>query len=479
MSTPREKVLYLDDIDLNLELFYRVFRSEFDVTICQDPNEALKIIVKEDIHVVFVDHFMPEISGLDFIEKAISKGIDSIFIILTAHAKEELVIQAMNSGHVHRFLTKPWDISETRVTIKNAFETFYLKQKNIQLFQEIKEKNLQLEELTEKLKEENHYLYKEIRYSESFDKIISENTSFKSILKEIKQVAKTNATVLLLGETGTGKDLAARAVCELSNRKTGPYIKLNCASIPESLIESELFGHEKGAFTGAYRRKIGKFELSEKGTLFLDEIGELPMQVQPKLLHVLQEGTFTRIGGNEEIKQDVRIIAATNRNLEQMIQNGEFRSDLFYRLNIFPIEIPPLRERKNDIPLLVNYFIRKYNRKNGRNVETVPLQIMDKFMNHDWPGNIRELENTIERAVILSKGAKLELKDRFLNIAKVTDSNEILPLITLEKEHILKVLSHSNWKVSGKGGAAEILQMKPTTLQSRMKKLGIKKNLSV
>ena len=286
-------------------------------------------------------------------------------------------------------------------------------------------------------------------------------------------MAALDTSVLILGETGTGKELVARAIHNNSLRKDEPLVKVNCAALPSNLIESELFGHEKGAFTGALLRKIGRFELADGTSIFLDEIGELPLDLQAKLLGVLQDGRFERLGDTRTIKVDVRVITATNRNLKTEVQNGRFREDLFYRLNIFPITVPPLRERIDDIPLLVEYFVERTSKRVGKAIEKIPAGVMKSLQDYPWPGNVRELENVIERAVIHSSGPKLRLAE------KLELEHEWLPdlksLEAVEYDHIVRVLEQTNWKVSGKGGAAEILGLKRGTLRARMQKLGIRK----
>lgn len=326
------------------------------------------------------------------------------------------------------------------------------------------------------LKAENLYLQEEIKLNHNFQDIISISKKFQKVLQQIEQVAETNATVLILGESGTGKELIARAIHNISNRRRKPLVKINCAALPANLIESELFGHERGAFTGAMERKIGRFELADGGTIFLDEIGELPIELQAKLLRVLQEGEFERLGNPKTIKVDVRVIAATNRNLQQAIEKKEFREDLYYRLNVFPIHCPPLRERKEDIPFLVRHFCQKHEGKTGKKVTTIPSKVMDALTAYDWPGNIRELENIIERAMILSRNGAIEYGD-WMPMAKEVESakSRLLRLDDVEKEHIIEVLKQTNWKVSGDKGAAKILGLNATTLEARMKKLGIKR----
>ena len=298
----------------------------------------------------------------------------------------------------------------------------------------------------------------------------------KNVLHKVEKVSSTDATVLILGESGTGKELLARAIHNISNRSDRPLVKVNCSALPANLIESELFGHEKGSFTGATSRKIGRFELADGSTIFLDEIGDLPLELQPKILRVIQEGEFERIGDAKTIKVDVRIMAATNRKLDQEIKNGNFREDLYYRLNVFPINIPPLRERKEDISLLINYFVNKYSRKVGKKIDTISQNMIEKLTEYSWPGNIRELENIIERAVITNEGNKLNLNDVLPKSDSLkTSETELQTLDELERQHITKVLNKTNWQVSGEKGAAKILGLKRTTLEARMKKLNITK----
>lgn len=331
----------------------------------------------------------------------------------------------------------------------------------------------EVEKLRDRLQAENIYLQQEIKTAANFEEIITQNEGYKAVLRQVEQVAATDATVLILGETGTGKELLARAVHNISNRRTRPLVKVNCASLPAQLIESELFGHEKGAFTGALSLKTGRFELADKGTIFLDEVGELPLELQAKLLRVLQEGEFERLGNAETQHTDVRVIAATNRHLQSMVNAGTFRADLYYRLNVFPITNPPLRERVDDIGLLTKHFTRKYSQKTGRNISQIPKKVINQLEGYNWPGNVRELENVVERAVILSMGKNLEITGPLSNNPAQNGPTAIATMEEAERTHITKALEHTKWKVSGPNGAAHLLGLKPTTLESRMKKLGI------
>lgn len=332
-----------------------------------------------------------------------------------------------------------------------------------------------VEQLTKRLEQENQYLQQEIKLTHNFEEIISQSSSFKRVLTQVEQVAHTDASVLILGESGTGKELIARAIHNISDRKDRAMVKVNCAALPANLIESELFGHERGAFTGAVSRRIGRFELADGGTIFLDEVGEIPLELQSKLLRVLQEGEFERLGNPKTLHVDVRVIAATNRNLLEGAENGTFREDLYYRLNVFPLEIPPLRERQGDIPLLVHHFLMKYGTKFGKKIEVVTQNIMDDLIQYSWPGNVRELENVIERAVIITRGNKLKIGDSLPKKRHAPRKQKIVSLEEQERNHILKALEYTSWRVSGAQGAAQLLGIKRTTLEARMKKLQIKR----
>jgi formate hydrogenlyase transcriptional activator len=333
----------------------------------------------------------------------------------------------------------------------------------------------QIEELKNKLAEEKLYLEDEIRTDYDFEEIVGGSHSLKRVLHDVETVAPTDSTVLIQGESGTGKELIARAIHNLSGRRQRTFVKVNCAAIPTGLIESDLFGHEKGAFTGAISRKIGRFELADKGTLFLDEIGDIPLELQPKLLRVLQEREFERLGSTRTVKVDIRLVTATNRDLSKLIASREFREDLFYRLNVFPITLPPLRERREDIPLLVRYFTQKYARRMNRRIETIPSEAMDVLTHWNWPGNVRELENFVERSVILTRGSALHvpLAELRSGAHAVPSAGQLSTLEEAERDHILRALSESKGVVGGPSGAAARLGLKRTTLQSRMRKLGI------
>jgi transcriptional regulator with GAF, ATPase, and Fis domain len=328
----------------------------------------------------------------------------------------------------------------------------------------------------DRLQAEAEYLREDINREHHFDEIIGKSTALVATLEKVEQAAKTDATVLLLGETGTGKELLARALHSRSNRTKMPLVKIDCATLPSGLIESELFGHEKGAFTGAQETKVGRFELADGGTVFLDEIGELPLELQAKLLRVLQEGAFLRLGAKRELKVDVRVIAATNRDLRQEMREGRFRSDLYYRLSVFSIESPPLRDRCDDIPLLASYFLSRFQATVGAKIDTIAKSSMEALVAYSWPGNIRELQNVIERSAILNSGDTLIVQEVLGDFgvgnrepAKSLTQN----LEDVERSNILRALEESDWKVKGEGNAASRLGINPNTLRSRMKKLGI------
>jgi formate hydrogenlyase transcriptional activator len=340
----------------------------------------------------------------------------------------------------------------------------------------------ELATLKNKLASEKLYLEEEIQTEYNFEEIIGQSATLKKILQQVATVAPTDSAVLLCGETGTGKELIARAIHSLSNRRERTLVKLNCAAIPTGLLESELFGHEKGAFTGAIAQRVGRFELANRGTLLLDEVGEIPLDLQPKLLRVLQEQEFERLGSSRTIKTDARLIAATNVDLPQMVAEKKFRSDLFYRLNVFPIMIPPLRERVDDIPLLIGYFTQKHSVRMNKRVDKIPKSTVDALCNYPWPGNVRELENFMERSVILSSGVELQAPLGELKTTTMTTASTPVPMTVpgpksledVERQHIAEILEQTRGVIGGKGGAAEILGLPSSTLRNRMKKLGIK-----
>ncbi len=341
----------------------------------------------------------------------------------------------------------------------------------------------EVSELKNKLALEKLYLEDEIRSELKFEEIVGKSEALRRVLQEVETVAPTDSTVLIYGETGTGKELIARAVHNLSSRQPNGFVKLNCAAIPTGLLESELFGHERGAFTGAISQRVGRFELANRGTMFLDEIGEVPLELQPKLLRVLQEREFERLGSTRTLRTDARLIAATNRDLEALVNEQKFRSDLYYRLNVFPVRVPALRERPEDIPLLVRHFVQQFSRRISKTIDTIPSDTMSTLTKYPWPGNIRELQNVIERAVILTKGPILNVPSDDLRAPNFvsqpvtttgTTRNMRAVLDETERQQIVAALEQSNWTVAGPNGAAAQLGIKRSTLQSRMQKLGIR-----
>jgi len=336
--------------------------------------------------------------------------------------------------------------------------------------EELKKALVEVETLRDKLKEENLYLREQLHRDDGHTEIVGDSKPIVHMLAQAKRVAPTDSIVLITGETGTGKELLAQAIHDMSRRKTRQMIKVNCAALPAPLIEGELFGREKGAYTGAMTKQVGRFEVADGSTIFLDEIGDLPLDLQAKLLRVLQDGTLQRLGSNQTIKVNARVIAATNHDLAEMVRAGTFRADLYHRLNVFPIEIPSLRSRAEDIPSLVWQFVQEFNTKMGRSIETIPSTVMDQLKAHPWPGNVRELRNLIERAVIISDGRKLVVD---LPVLMDDQQSKLATMEDVERRHMLNVLERTRWRISGKGGAAEVLGLVPTTLHSRMKKLGI------
>ncbi|MCX5908094.1 MAG: sigma 54-interacting transcriptional regulator [Deltaproteobacteria bacterium] len=379
-------------------------------------------------------------------------------------------------------LQKAHDDLEKRVKER----TGELRRANVQLAQEIEDRKrtegdlqkayFEIEQLKEKLEAENIYLRDEIKMEHQFDRIIGQSDALKYVLFRVEQVAPADTTVLILGETGTGKGLVAHAIHSLSLRRNRPMVTVNCAALPANLIESELFGREKGAFTGSHARQMGRFEVADRGTILLDEIGELPLELQAKLLRVIQDGEFERVGSSRTIKVNVRILASTSRELKEEARRGRFREDLYYRIHVFPVTMPPLRQRREDIPLLVNNFVNRFAKKMGKEVKTIPKETMKALETYHWPGNVRELENVIERAVITTSGSVLRLAEKIIALQPgETKENPARELLNVERKHILKVLKETTWKIEGKNGAAEALGLNPSTLRGKMRKLGIKK----
>ncbi|CAN5404175.1 sigma-54 dependent transcriptional regulator [soil metagenome] len=391
LDVKRYPILIVDDEQDNLDAFRFNFRKTFDILTATSGPEALAILAEKDVAVIVTDQRMPKMTGVELLREVRNKTPETVGIILTAFTDVAVLIEAITLGQVYRYITKPWDAKEVRGVLQYALERYHLQAEN--------------KRLAAQLSEYTGYLNQQLHGEFDFGNIIGESAALGEVLTKIEQVAPTASTVLLRGETGTGKELVAHAIHINSPREEKPFVRVNCAALAPGILESKLFGHEKGSFTGAMERRRGRFELADGGTLFLDEVGDLPMQVQIKLLRTLQERELERFGGNETIKVDVRVASATNRNLEKMIEEGEFREDLYYRLNVFPINLPPLRDRLDDLPVLANHFAAKFARQMGLPPQGLAPDGMAKLREYNWPGNVRELENIIERAMILSKGA--------------------------------------------------------------------------
>src|SRR4051794_627412 len=390
-------VLVVDDESDNLDAFRFNFGRSFKLLLAGSGEEALALARSEDVAAIVTDQRMPKMTGLELLKAAREVRPDAVGIIVTAFTDVDVLIEAINLGRIYRYVTKPWDSKELRGILTHAIERFALLRENRRLQE-------QLSQYVGMLSSEAHGAF-------NFGAIVGESPALRDVLARVEQVAQTASTVLLRGETGTGKEMVARAIHINSARDGKPFVKVNCAALAPGVLESELFGHEKGAFTGAVARRLGRFELADGGTLFLDEVGDLPQDVQVKLLRVLQEREFERVGGTETVKVDVRVVSATHRDLEQLITAGEFREDLYYRLNVFPITLPPLRDRPGDIPLLCEHFIQKYAQSIGKRVRGLDPGALASLMAYPWPGNVRELENVIERAMILARGNELTATD--------------------------------------------------------------------
>jgi formate hydrogenlyase transcriptional activator len=383
-------------------------------------------------------------------------------------------------GHLAVIDDKPLEADERELSIFHIFAaraTAELVRRQAEReLDDSRKREVRLRTERQRIEAEVAYLREELRSRSDFSEIVGESDGIWKVLRNIDMVAPTDSTVLILGETGTGKELVARAIHKNSKRHNGSFVKVNCAALPESLLESELFGHEHGAFTGATQQRMGRFELADGGTIFLDEIGEMPLPAQSRLLRVLQEQELERVGSSQTIHIDTRVLAATNRNLLDMVDDGKFREDLYYRLNVFPIQMPSLRDRREDIPTLVRFFLTKLSERLGKVIENVPTSIISTLQNYSWPGNVRELENVIERAMILTTGDSLQLPAGVIPTRKGRSpkNSALRPLTEVESEHIRAVLDHTSGVIAGPNGAAKILDMNPNTLRSRMEKLGIK-----
>jgi PAS domain S-box-containing protein len=452
--------------------------------IVTTANEGI-ITTDENFIVTFANTVIAELLG-GTVEDLIGRPV-SDFILEADQKKHQMQMQDREAGGKAIYERKirrldggtrwviisgaPMTDSEDRFMGSVAMATNITGRKKSEII--LKNAYREINKLKKQIEAEKIYLQEEIKLQYNYDEIVGESKEIKYALFRVEQVAATESAVIIFGETGTGKELLARAIHNAGARATKPLIKLNCATLPEQFIESELFGHEIGAFTGAVKTRQGRFELAHSSTLFLDEIGELPLPMQAKLLRVLQDGEFERLGDSQIRKSDARIIAATNRDLDEMVQDGKFRQDLWYRLNVFPITVPPLRDRKDDVPMLINHFINKFAKMTGKKINQIPKKIMDELIAYDWPGNIRELEHVIERAMIISDGDRFQLAEQLAAMPSGSESEKLKPLASIEREHILNALEKTNWVIHGPKGAAGILALHPNTLRSRMQKLAI------
>ncbi len=450
------KVLIVDDELGTRESLKMILKKDYEVFLAKDAEEAFAKIKEHSPDLVLLDILLPDLDGLKVLERIKQSDPESVVIMITATKTVKTAVEAMKLG-AHDYITKPFDLDELRLIVSRSIST-------------------------KALKEENKRLWEEIDKSYSFGNIIGKSKGMREIYKMIRQIANSKSTVLIMGESGTGKELISRAIHYNSHRKNYPFITINCAAIPETLIESELFGHEKGAFTDAIRTKKGLFEEADGGTLFLDEIGELSLTTQAKILRFLEEKEFNRVGGSKMIKVDVRLITATNKDLPQLVKKGGFREDLYYRINVVPIILPPLRERKEDIPLLVDHFIKKFNEENNKNVKGVRPESLELMMNYEWPGNVRELENLMERVIALTTNEYIEPKELPFSLVNPSKTNGLkesilsgqIPFLKAEEEFerevILDALKRSN---NVQSHAAAILGISRRILKYKMDKLGI------
>jgi DNA-binding NtrC family response regulator len=454
MTKPVQRILIVDDDKEIRGLMAEILEEEgYAVDTATDGNKAIKAIDKTFYDLVLTDLKMPKIDGMKVLQHVVEQSDDTSCIILTGFGTIEGAVEAIKTGAFH-YITKPIKAAEIRTVVKNALKFKLLERENVRLKQELRKK------------------YR-------FENFVGDSKPIQQVFELIEKVADTDSTVLITGQSGTGKELIAKAIHYNSYRKDKPMVVINCGAIPEELLESELFGHEKGAFTGAHKSRIGRFELASGGTIFLDEIGDMSVNLQVKLLRVLQEQRFERVGSTRTITVDVRIIAATNQDLSTAVKEGKFREDLFYRLNVIPIKVPPLKARNSDIPLLVDFFVKKFNKEKQKETKGFTRKAMDTLLHYSWPGNVRELENLVERVMILSSGETVDLDDIPESIRQQSQTlvpTEVLPKGGLrfdraveeyEKRLILQALDETNWV---KTKAAKLLKMNRTTLIEKMKK---------
>ncbi len=442
------RILIIDDEATQRELLAgHLERQGHKVQTAGDGEEGIAVLRDLGAEAALVDMRMPRMDGLTFIKRSLETNPDLAVVVMTAYGTVESAVEAMKAG-AFDYLLKPIDLEHVGVILAKI------------------EANL-------KLVTENRYLKRKLEQADDFKDIIGQSGAIRKVLADVSRIARSDATVLIRGESGTGKEVVARAIHQASSRAGGPFLAVNCTSLPETLLESELFGHERGSFTGASARHLGRFELADHGTIFLDEIGDISLPIQAKLLRVLETKTFQRLGGEKDIKVDIRILTATNRNLEARVKDGAFREDLFYRLNVIPITIPPLRDRRDDILPLVEFFIEKYNRKNNKAVRGVTPGAKDLLLRHSWPGNVRELENLIERAIVLSSGDVIDVEDIDPFVKDHIEKEptfDTLSLDDLEKRAITEALKRTNGSLIE---ASELLGIHRNTLRLKIQKYGI------
>ena len=481
--------LVVDDKEANVLLIVEVLRGAgySHIASTMDPRAVCDMHRAHRYDLILLDLQMPGMDGFEVMEglRAIETGYIPVLAITAQPTHKQRALEAGAKD----FVSKPFDLTELLLRVHNLLEVRLLYKRiandNAMLEQTVRERTAEIEALKNRFQAESIYLQQDIAREFNFGEIIGRSAALEQVFFKVEQVAPQDTTVLLLGETGTGKGAVARAIHSRSARKHRPLVTVDCTALPANLIESELFGRERGAFTGSDARQMGRFELADGGTILLDEVGELPLDLQAKLLRVIQDGEFERLGNPRTIKVDVRIIAATNRDLQAEIGRGKFREDLYYRLNVFPITIPPLRRRKEDIPLLVKFFVAKFNKKIGRTFEAVEKETLGLLQDYRWPGNVRELESVIERAVITSHGSALRVLDRLepsrpsgeehVEWAARAVAPPVRALGEMERDHILHALQKTGWRVEGSAGAAEILGINSSTLRGRMRKHGIRR----
>ncbi|MFQ5603743.1 MAG: sigma-54-dependent transcriptional regulator [bacterium] len=497
----KHTILYVDDEEENLNLFYNSFKKNYKILKVKSAEKALRLCEQEAVDLIMADQRMPGMMGVDLLAKLALDKPDMVRILITGYADVSVAVEAINRGKVHRFISKPWEREEIQTVLQMELQNYDLKIENKKLTAKLNEKARELEEknkaleasnkkLTkashllqeksneyerlyhelEKKLEENRSLREAVEQRFSLRDLVGRSDSMQNVFQFIRDVGPTDSTVLLLGESGTGKEMVARALHDESERRDQPFVVVNCAALPENLLESELFGHEKGAFTGAIRLKIGRFEQAEGGTIFLDEIGEISAAMQLRFLRVLQEKTFERVGGEKTHKADVRIISATNQDLQASMTAGTFRDDLYYRLNVLSITIPTLRDRPEDIPLLCQRFLVRYCAISGKQMRGFTNEAMHILLDYSWPGNVRELQNLVERAVTLCKEEYITPEIFPPNMLSTSYNRSTKSLWELEKEHVLKILESTGWN---KHQAAKMLQITRSSLYSKIQRYGL------